>query len=104
MACFFPRVALAAWMLSLPLAAAAEERICGTRWLEQHRASFPAPAAKAVGTSQELGPIEVGTQLAFYAPLEPVLKLATCRYKGDALLYLRRGKPVGHYRSPARCG
>ena len=82
MACFFPRVALAAVLLSLPLAAAAEERICGTRWLEQHRASFPAPAAKAVGASQELGPIEVGTQLAFYAPLEPLLKLATCRYKG----------------------
>ena len=82
MACFFSRVALAAWMLSLPLAAAAEERICGTRWLEQHRASFPAPAAKAIGASQELGPIEVGTQLAFYAPLEPVLKWATCRYKG----------------------
>ena len=82
MACSFPRVVLAAWMLSLPLVAAAEERICGTRWLEQHRASFPAPAAKAVGVSQELGPIEVGTQLAFYAPLEPVLKLATCRYKG----------------------
>ena len=82
MACFFPRVALAAWMLSLPLAAAAEERICGTRWLEQHRASFPSPAAKAVGASQELGPIEVGTQLAFYVWNEPVLKLATCRYKG----------------------
>ena len=49
MACFFPRVALAAWTLSLPLAAAAEERICGTRWLEQNRASFPAPAVKAVG-------------------------------------------------------
>lgn len=75
-------MALAAWLLLLPLAAAAEERICGTRWLEQHRASFPVPAAKAVGASQELGPIEVGTQLAFYAPLEPVLKWATCRYKG----------------------
>ena len=82
MVCFFPRVVLAAWMLSLPLAVAAEERICGTRWLEQHRASFPAPAPKAVGARQEAGPIEVGTQLAFYAPLEPVLKLATCRYKG----------------------
>ncbi|MDE2807810.1 MAG: T9SS type A sorting domain-containing protein [Gemmatimonadota bacterium] len=82
MASFFPRAALAAWMLLLPLAVAAEERICGTRWLEQHRASFPAPAAKAVGVSQDLGPIEVGTQLAFYAPLEPVLKWATCRYKG----------------------
>ena len=82
MACLFPRAALAAWMLSLPLVVAAEERICGTRWLEQHRASFPSPAIKAVGASQELGPIEVGTQLAFYAPLEPVLKLATCRYKG----------------------
>ena len=82
MVCFFPRVVLAVWMLSLPLAAAAEERICGTRWLEQHRASFPAPAIKAVSTSQELGPIDVGTQLAFYAPLEPLLKLATCRYKG----------------------
>ena len=82
MACFSPRVALVAWMLSLPLAAAAEERICGTRWLEQHRASFPAPAAKAVGASQDLGPIEVGTQLAFDTPLELVLKWATCRYKG----------------------
>ena len=82
MVCFFPRVILAAWMLSLPLAAAAEERICGTRWLEQHRASFPAPAAKAVGVSQDLGPIEVGTQLAFDTPLESVLKWATCRYKG----------------------
>ena len=82
MACFFPRVALAAWTLSLPLAAAAEERICGTRWLEQRRASFPVPAAKVVGASQELGPIEVGTQLAFDTPLEPVLKFATCRYKG----------------------
>ena len=82
MACFFPRVALAAWMLSLPLAIAAEERICGTRWLEQYRTSFPASAPKAVGASQELGPIEVGTQLAFDAPLEPVLKWATCRYKG----------------------
>ncbi len=82
MACFFPRVALAAWMLSLPLTVAAEERICGTRWLEQHRASFPAPAPKAVGASQELGPIEVGTQLAFYVPTEFVLKWATCRYKG----------------------
>ena len=82
MVCFFPRVALAAWMLLLPLAVAAEERICGTRWLEQHRASLPAPAAKAVGVSQELGPIEVGTQLAFDTPLEPVLKWATCRYKG----------------------
>ena len=63
MACFFLRVALAVWMLSLPLAAAAEERICGTRWLDQHRASFPTQlsdstelAAKAVGASQELGP------------------------------------------------
>ncbi len=82
MACFFSRVALATWMLSLPLAAAAEGRICGTRWLDQHRVSFPTPAAKAVGASQELGPIEVGTQLAFYAPTEPVLKWATCRYKG----------------------
>ena len=82
MACFLG-VALATWMLSLPLAAAAEERICGTRWLDQHRASFPTPAAKAVGASQELGPIEVGTQLAFNASLEPVLKLATCRYKGE---------------------
>ncbi len=82
MACFFPRVALAAWMLLLPLVVAAEERICGTRWLEQHRTSFPAVAPKAVGASQEAGPIEVGTQLAFYAPLEPVLKSATCRYKG----------------------
>ena len=70
--------------------------ICGTRWLEHHRASFPtqlsdstelaavspktALAAKAVGASQELGPIAVGTQLAFY--VRPVLKLATCRYKG----------------------
>ena len=82
MTCFFPRVALVAWVLSLPLAAAAEERICGTRWLDQHRASFPTPAAKAVGASQETGPIEVGTQLAFYVRTEPVLKLATCRYKG----------------------
>ena len=82
MVCFFPRMALAAWMLSLPLTVAAEERICGTRWLEQHRASFPAPALKAVGASQELGPIEVGTQLAFYVPTEFVLKSATCRYKG----------------------
>ena len=82
MACFFLRVALAVWMLSLPLAAAAEERICGTRWRDQHRASFPASAAKAVGASQEQGPIEVGTQLAFYVWTEPVLKLATCRYKG----------------------
>ena len=82
MACFFPRVALAAWMLSLPLAVAAEERICGTRWLEQHRASFSTPAPKAVSASQESGPIEVGTQLAFYVPTEFVLKLATCRYKG----------------------
>ena len=63
MACFFPRVILAVWMLSLPLAVAAEERICGTRWLEQHRASFPAVAPKVVGASQEVGPIEVGTQL-----------------------------------------
>lgn len=76
MACWF----LAAWFFSLPLVAAAEERICGTRWLAQHRASFP--AAKAIGVHQEAGPIEVGTQLYFYAPLEPVLKLATCRYKG----------------------
>ena len=82
MVCFFPRMALAAWMLSLPLTVAAEERICGTRWLEQHRASFPAPAPKAVGASQELGPIEVGTQLAFDTPLEPEFKFATCRYKG----------------------
>ena len=82
MVCFFLRVALAAWLLSLPLAVAAEERICGTRWLEQHRASFPTPAPKAVGASQESGPIEVGTQLAFYVPTEFVLKLATCRYKG----------------------
>ena len=89
MAGFFLRVTLAAWMLLLPLAVAAEERICGTRWLEQHRASFPAPAPKAVGASQEVGPIEVGTQLAFYVPTEFVLKLATCRYNGDALLHLR---------------
>ncbi|MCE2448855.1 MAG: T9SS type A sorting domain-containing protein [Candidatus Latescibacteria bacterium] len=82
MVCFFSRVALAAWMLLLPLAVAAEERICGTRWLEQHRASFPAAASKAVGASQEVGPIEVGTQLPFYVPTEFVLKLATCRYKG----------------------
>ena len=84
MACFFLQIALAAVLLSLPLVAAAEERICGTRWLEQHRASFPKtePAAKAVGASQELGPIEVGTQLAFYVWNEPVLKRATCRYKG----------------------
>ena len=82
MACFFSRVALVTWMFSLPLTVAAEERICGTRWLEQHRASFPAPAPKAVGASQELGPIEVGTQLAFYVPTEFVLKSATCRYKG----------------------
>ena len=84
---FFPRVFLAVWLLSLPLVVAAEERICGTRWLEQHRASFPTQlsdstelAAKVVGANQELGPIEVGTQLAFY--VRPVLKLATCRYKG----------------------
>ena len=82
MVCFFPRVAWAAWMLSLPLTVAAEERICGTRWLEQHRASFLTPAPKAVGVSQDLGPIEVGTQLAFDTPLEPVIKWATCRYKG----------------------
>ena len=82
MICFFPRVALAAWMLLLPLAVAAEERICGTRWLEQHRASFPTAAPKAVGARQEAGPIEVGTQLAFYVPTEFVLKSATCRYKG----------------------
>ena len=82
MVCFFPRVILAVWMLLLPLAVAAEERICGTRWLEQHRASLPAVAPKAVGASQEAGPIEVGTQLAFYVPTEFVLKLATCRYKG----------------------
>ena len=81
MACLFPRAALAAWLLLLPLAVAAEERICGTRWLEQNRASFPAPAAKAVGVRQELGPIEVGTQLAFYVWNKPV-QLATCRYKG----------------------
>ena len=82
MVCFFPRVVLAVWMLSLPLVVAAEERICGTRWLEQHRASFPAVAPKVVGARQEAGPIEVGTQLAFYVPTEFVLKLATCRYKG----------------------
>lgn len=75
MACFFA-------LLLLPLAAAAEERICGTRWIEQHRTSFPAPTGKAVGANQALGPIEVGTQLSFYAPTESVLKLATCRYKG----------------------
>ena len=82
MVCFFSRVALAAWMLLLPLAVAAEERICGTRWLEQHRASFSVVVPKAVGASQEVGPIEVGTQLPFYVPTEFVLKLATCRYKG----------------------
>ena len=82
MAGFFPRMALVAWMLLLPLVVAAEERICGTRWLEQHRASFPAAAPKAVDVSQDLGPIEVGTQLAFDTPLEPVIKWATCRYKG----------------------
>ena len=82
MAGLFPRVAWAAWLLALPLVAAAEERICGTRWLDQHRASFPAPAAKAGRASQEIGPIEVGTQLAFYVPGEPVPSVATCRYKG----------------------
>ncbi len=78
MASFF----FAAWLLLLPLAVAAAERICGTRWLAQHRASFPAAAPKAVGANQEVGPIEVGTQLAFHVPTEFVLKLATCRYKG----------------------
>ncbi|MYK41431.1 MAG: T9SS type A sorting domain-containing protein [Gemmatimonadetes bacterium] len=82
MVCFFPRVVLAAWMLLLPLAVAAEERICGTRWLEQHRVSFPAPAPKAVGARQELGPIEVGTQLDFYSPFKYKAQPATCRYKG----------------------
>ncbi len=82
MACLFPRVAWAAWLLLLPLVVSAEERICGTRWLEQHRASFAAVAPKAVGASQEVGPIAVGTQLAFYVPTEFALKLATCRYQG----------------------
>ncbi len=82
MASFVSQAALATWLLALPLAVAAQERMCGTRWLDQHRASFPAPAAKAGDARQERGPIEVGTQRAFYVPTEPVLKLATCRYKG----------------------
>lgn len=82
MAFFVSQAVFVAWLLALPLAVTAQERICGTRWLDQHRASFPAPAAKVVNVSQERGPIEVGTQLAFYVPTEPVLKLATCRYKG----------------------
>ena len=72
------------WILCLlPLAVFAEERICGTRWLEAHRDEFPAPAAKALAVLQEAGPIEVGTQLAFYVPTDPLLNLATCRYKGE---------------------
>lgn len=72
------------WILCLwPLALFAEERICGTRWLETHRDEFPAPAAKVLDALQEQGPIEVGTQLAFYVPTDPLLNLATCRYKGE---------------------
>ena len=89
MASFVSPAAFVAWLLLLPLAVAAQERICGTRWLDQHRPSFPAPAAKAVNVSQERGPIEVGTQLAFYVPTEPVLKLGHLPLQGDALLHLR---------------
>ena len=64
----------------MPLAVFAEERICGTRWLQEHRDEFPAPAAKALDVVQETGPIEVGTQRAFLVPTDPLLKLATCRF------------------------
>ena len=67
----------------LPLAVFAEQRICGTRWLEAHRAEFPVAAAKPLELLQETGPIEVGTQLAFFVPTDPLLNLATCRYKGE---------------------
>ena len=67
----------------LPLTVFAEQRICGTRWLEDHRDEFPPPAAKALGVLQESGPIEVGTQLSLFVPTDPLLNLATCRYKGE---------------------
>ena len=70
-------------LILLPLAAFAEERICGTRWLETQRQSLPAPAAKTLEARQEDAPIEVGTQLPFFVPTDPLLNLATCRYKGE---------------------
>ena len=72
------------WIVCLlPLAVFAEERICGTRWLQEHRDEFPAPAAKRLDVLKEKGPIEVGTQLAFLVPTDPLLNLATCRFKGE---------------------
>ena len=72
------------WIVCLlPLAVFAEERICGTRWLQEHRDEFPAPAAKTLEVLQETGPIEVGTQRAFLVPTDPLLNLATCRFKGE---------------------
>ena len=67
----------------LPLTVFAEQRICGMQWLEDHRDEFPPPAAKTLGVLQESGPIEVGTQLSFFVPTDPLLNLATCRYKGE---------------------
>lgn len=91
MASFVSQAAL--WLLALPLVVAAQERMCGTRWLDQHRASLPAPAAKAGDIRQERGPIEVGTQRAFYVPTEPVLKWATCRYKGtDCYIFVEESQ------------
>ena len=76
-------MAFFAFLCLLPFCAFAEERICGTRWLEEHRAEFPIPASKPVALHQEVGTIEVGTQLAFYVPTDPLLNLATCRFKGE---------------------
>jgi hypothetical protein len=73
------------WLLFfLPLAAFAEERICGTRWLEEHRDEFSDPAAKALTSLQQEGPIKVGTALNFFVPTRVVGGAnATCRYVSE---------------------
>ena len=73
---------LAIWIIPLALVSAVEGRICGTRYLEQHRETLPLPRVKLSGARQ-VEKIEVGTGLNFLVAINASLRAATCRYVGD---------------------
>lgn len=61
----------------------AEGRVCGTRYLKQHREQFVLPAFKPVASQQETEVIEVGTQLDFLVSGDARLRSATCQFLGE---------------------
>ena len=60
-----------------------EGRVCGTRYLKQHREQLALPALKPLASQQEIGEIEVGTQLNFLVSGDAFLQSATCQLVGE---------------------